>query len=214
MIAHKLRDKKTFADQRGIITVDFMFAIVLILGFTSLLFVLTFTLSIASVTQYVTFATARNYSAAHIDKETQEARAQAKYKELINNAVIKPLYTGGWFAVDATASLGDQTQVVSAWEGATGGVNEFWGAGTHFTAKVLDFNVPFFGSTNPDGDGSGSNFKTYIMSNLGREPTESECLEFTAGRWAAIRNLSVANGSSYSTNTSTSGYFPIADDGC
>lgn len=202
-------------NQRGVITVDFLFSIVLVLGFSGLLFVLSFTLSIASVTQYVTFAAARNYAVAHVDKETQEARAQAKYTELLNNSVLKPLYTNGWYAVDAQLSIGDQTKFVPGWEAAIGGVNEFWGVGTNFTAKVLDFHIPFFGSTTPDDGGpKGQGFKTYLSSMLGREPTEAECIEFTAARWEAIRGLAVSNGVAYSQGTSTTGYYPMTDDGC
>lgn len=199
-------------NERGVITVDFLFAIVLILGFSGLLFVLSFTLSVASVTQYITFAAARSYAVAHVDKDTQEARGQAKYKELIANSVMKPLYTNGWYTVDAQVTLGDQTQVVSGWQDPSG-VNEFWGAGTNFTAKVLDFHIPFFGSTTDDGNG-GSGFKTYMSSMVGREPTEAECIEFTAARWAAIRGLQVSGGTSYGQGTSTNGYFPQTDDGC
>jgi hypothetical protein len=201
-------------DQRGIITVDFVFSMVLVLGMSSLLFVLTFTLSVASLTQYVTFATARNYAAANIDLAAQEARAKMKYQELLGNPSLKPLFTNGWYQVEAEPDLGDLTKVIPGWTAASEGFNEFWGAGTNFTAKVLDFNIPFFGSTSPDGDGTGSEFKTYLSSSLGREPTEAECIAFTAARWAAIRNLAVSGGASYSTGTSENGYFPMTDDGC
>lgn len=199
-------------NQRGVITVDFLFSIVLILGFSGLLFVLSFTLSVASVTQYITYAAARSYSVAHIDKETQEKRAQAKYQELINNPVMKPLYTNGWYEIDGSVTVGDQSKVVPGWEDPSG-VNEFWGAGTSFTAKVLDFHIPFFGSTTDDGNG-GSGFKTYLSSMMGREPTEAECIEFTAARWTAIRNLQVSGGTAYSQGTGTNGYYPQTDDGC
>jgi hypothetical protein len=172
-----------------------------------------FTLSVVSVTQYVTFAAARNYSAAHLDKQQQLARAEAKFDELIGNKIFKPLYKNGWFAL-GTPFTGDQTTVVPGYDTATQGVNEFWGTGVDFTAKILDFHIPFFGDSAPDSDGSGSGFKTYIGSYLGREPTADECLQFTAQRWQAIRNLQVQNGAAYSQGTSTQGYFPIADDGC
>ena len=174
-------------NQRGIITVDFMFAIVLILGLTSLLFVLSFTLTVASVVQYATFAAARNYAAGNIDLATQEARAQAKYKAVISNPTFKPLFTNGWFTVDAAATVGDHTKVSDV--PASGSGNEFWGASTQFTAKILDFKIPFFGSTAPDGDGSGSGFKTKMASYLGREPTEKECTDLGAQRWSQIQKL-------------------------
>ena len=209
---------RSLRNQRGILTVDFMFSIVLVLGFASLMFVLSFTLSVASVTQYVTFTAARNFAAAHIDRSSQEERAQAKYSELVNHPVLKPLYNNGWYTVDEKATLGDQTQVVEAFAGGNDGVNEFWGAGTNFIARVLDFQIPFFGSTVPENSGTGKDkgngFKTYLSSNLGREPTTAECLEFTAARWTAIRNLPVTGGAAYSTGTPTTGYFPMTDDGC
>ena len=201
-------------NERGLITVDFLFSIVLVMGLFALMFVVTFTLSVASVTQYITFAAARNYSPAHIDQESQARMGSEKYLELTNHDVFKPLYRNGWFRVDDEPNIGDHTQIIPEFQGATGGVNKFWGVGTSFTAMVLDFKIPFFGSTAPDSDGSGEGFKTYMASYLGREPTTEECLRFTAARWDAIRKLAVSDGAGYSSGTSSSGYYPQTDDGC
>ena len=201
-------------NQKGFITIDFIFAIVLIMGFTGVLFKLMFTLSVASLTQYITFASARNYTAAHITQDLQKERAIAKYKELISNVVIKPLYTNGWYKVDTEPTVGDIAEVVPGYQQPGDAPNQFWGSATHFNAKVLDFNIPFFGSTTPEGDGSGAGFTTFLGSYLGREITTEECLKFVAARWQKIRALQVSGGSSYSTSTSDSGYMPIADDGC
>ena len=196
-------------NQRGILVVDFMFSMVLILGLCGLLFALCFTLAVASMTQYVTFAASRNYTVAHISQAAQIERANAKFNELINTSVMKPLYTNGWFVVDARPGVGDHTQLVPEFSEATQGVNKFWGVSTTFTAKVLSFTIPFFGSTTPDGDdGSGAGFKTLIGSYLGREPTTEECLNFTANRWNAIKALNPG----YGTNGGS--YFPMSDDGC
>jgi hypothetical protein len=201
-------------NQGGQITVDFLFALVLVLGFTAVLFVVTFTLSMASVTQYITFAAGRNYVAAHLDEATQKKRALDKYHELISDPVFKPLYANGWFQVDADANVGDHTKIIPGYQGPAGTSNQFWGVGTRFVARILDFHIPFFGSTAPDGDGSGSGFKTYIGSYLGREPSADECAKLTAERWNAIRALPVSGGSSYSTGSTTSGYYPMTDNGC
>lgn len=201
-------------NERGMITVDFLFAIVLILGFTGLLFVVSFTLSVASVVQYITFAAARNYAVAAVDIDSQTTRAQLKYKELISNPVFKPLFSNGWYKVNAEANIGDHTKIISAYTEPAAQKNQFWGVGTDFVAKVLDFHIPYFGSTAPESDGSGSGFKTYMGSYLGREPTTNECIDFTAKRWEAIRNLEVQGAAGYSTGTSTQGYFPMTDDGC
>jgi hypothetical protein len=203
-------------NQRGLITVDFLFSLVLILGFAGLMFALTLTLTMASVTQYVTFAAARNYFTGHIDRDKQIERANQKYLELLGNPVFKPLYTNGWFIVDAQPFVGDHTTVIPQYQDAAQVANKFWGAGTNFTATILDFNIPFFGSTAPDGDGTGAGFKTYMGSYLGREPTTAECLAFVDQRWQMIRNLkSSSGGASYSTGTpSSGGYYPQTDDGC
>jgi hypothetical protein len=206
-------------NERGFITVDFIFSIVLVIGFTALLFIVTFTLSVASITQYITFAAARNYAVAHLDKDKQEERARAKYKELIGNSAFKPLYAGNWFKVssDSTINIGDQTKFIPGFQEAVSSdenqVNEFWGVGTTFVAKVLDFKIPFFGSTAPDSDGSGKGFQTYMGSYLGREPSADECIKFNAARWEAIRNLPVTAGTPYS-QAGTQGYYPMTDDGC
>lgn len=199
---------RTLRNERGILTVDFMFAMVLILGLSGLLFVLCFSLSVASVTQYVTFAAARNYTTAHITQQLQVDKANQKYEELVNHKALKPLYTNGWYTVDARPGIGDHTQLVPGFQEATDGVNKFWGVSTDFTAKVLSFTIPFFGSTAPDDDGSGEGFKTRLGSYLGREPTTEECLNFTAARWNAIKNLNAGYG------TQGGAYFPQTDDGC
>lgn len=203
------------SNARGQVTVDFLFAMVLVLGFSGLLFVVTFTLSVASITQYITYSAARSYVVANLDRDTQIRRGKEKYLELINDPVFKPLYSNGWFKIDAEAFVGDHTTIIPEYQAATEGVNAFWGVGTNFVARVLDFRIPFFGSTAPDSDGSGAGFKTYIGSYLGREPTAEECITFTAARWQAIRNLPNSGGAaSFSSGSANSEYFPMTDDGC
>lgn len=201
-------------NQRGLITVDFLFSMVLVLGLSGLLFVLTFSLSIASVTQYITFAAARNYAASNINQATQTERANQKYRELTAHPVMKPLYTNGWYTVDELPGVGDHTQIIPEFAQAAQGPNKFWGVGTNFTARVLAFQIPGFGSTAIEGDESGEGFKTYLGSYLGREPTMEECLAFTADRWRAIRALPASGGASFSTGTGAAGYYPMADNGC
>ncbi len=199
-------------NQRGMITVDFLFAMVLVLGFSGLLFAMTFTLSVASVVQYVTFAAARNYGVAHIDRKSQEEQGQAKYRELIESNVLKPLFSKGWYQISAQAEIGDHTKVFPDYGDAAQGRNQFWGVGTEFVAKALDFRIPFFGASTTESGGGG--FRAYMGSYLGRESTTEECIEFTGARWNAIRNLPVSGAASYSTGTSDQGYYPMTDNGC
>jgi hypothetical protein len=194
-------------NQGGFITVDFIFAVVLIFGMTMLLFAVSLTLTVASITQYITFASARNYYAGHLDAATQEKRAKAKFASLVGNSVFKPLYKNGWFKLDAEPTVGDITQTMQGYAPSNDDPNLFIGSGVNFTAKILDFKIPFFGSTNPDANGK-DDFKTFMGSYLGRDVTTTECLDFVGQRWTAIKNL----GNGYAT--AQGNYVVFADDGC
>lgn len=204
---------------RGMITVDFLFAMVLVLGFTSILFALSMTLTVAEVTQYITFASARNYFAGHLSHERQKELALAKYYQLLENGQFAPLFRNGWFQVDQEPAIGDISRVIPSYRDAAGGgnfdsKNMFWGVGTNFTAIILDFQIPIYGSTNPQGDGSGSGFRTFLGSYLGREISTQECQQFMRARWANIRNLEVQGAAPYTTFTTNSGYSANEDNGC
>jgi hypothetical protein len=198
--------------QNGFITADFIFAIILIFGLTAVLFTMTFTMMTASLTQYITFAAARNYTVGHATQQKQTDRATAKYNELVSDNVFAPLYRNGWYVIGKTPDIGDMTQKIPGYEPSGGDPNLMWGVGTDFTAKILDFKIPLFGSSDPDGSGDGSAFKTFIGSYTGREPTTDECVQFVKQRWTAITNLSVSGGAPYSTAQGT--YTPFTDDGC
>lgn len=199
-------------NQGGFMTMDFLFAIVLIIGLSLLLFKLSITLTTASVVQYITYSSARNYFAGHADPSNQVDQAEKKYRELIQNPVFKPLLSGGWFEILDKPDVGNISEIRPGYN--TQERNQFWGVGTDFTAKLLDLKIPFFGATDPESDGSGGGFTTYLGSYLGREPTSKECWEFTKNRWQAIRNLSVSRGADYSTGTPSNGYVPVEDSGC
>ena len=200
---------------KGMISVDFLFALVLVMGLSAILLALSLSLTVAELTQYITFSAARNYFPGHINPTMQIARARQKYAELISNPQVNRLYTSGWFEVSGTPQIGDMTQVYPAYRQQGSNPNQFWGVGTNFIARILDFEIPFYGSTAALGDGSGSSFNTFIASYLGRETSESECLQFVQKRWQAIRSLSVPAGmSSYTNNTLESGYRSYDDNGC
>ena len=208
-------------NQRGMITVDFLFAFVLVMGFSSILFALSFSLTVAEITQYVTFASARNYMAGNIhhdgnDTSSQVGLAKLKYAQLLTNPVLTPLYSNGWFGVAPEPEIGDiSQQVIPEYQQPGDHPNEFWGVGTRFVARMLDFNIPFYGSTNPEGDGSGDSFNTFLGSYLGREITTMECLSFMNMRWQAIRALPVTTGAQpYSTHAQGAGYVSYDDNGC
>ncbi len=206
-----------FQNQQGITTVDFLFAFVLVMGFSSLMFALTITLTVAEVTQYATFTAARNMMPGHISRDDQRRVAEAKLNQFVSQPLIAPFFKSGWFELglrqtmigDATTSPGFE-----AYKGDPASPNKFWGVGLTFTARMLDFQIPFFGATATDSDGKGSGFTTFIASYLGREVTTQECILFMNERWGKIRSLAVSGGASYETNTSTANYLSFEDNGC
>jgi hypothetical protein len=201
--------------ESGIITVDFLFAFVLVMGFAMLMFSLALTLTVVEITQYITFASARTYYGAHIAPPAQENLATMKFAELTSNKVFGPLYANGWFAVEQPPTIGDLSKVFPGYQPKDAqDPNLFWGVGTGFIARMLDFKIPFYGSTTSDGDGSGDGFSTFIASYLGREVTTNECINFSRERWKALRRLTVTGAVGYATNTSEDGYVTLTDNGC
>jgi hypothetical protein len=201
----------------GMITVDFLFALVLVMGFSAVLFALSLTLTVAEITQYITFASARTYMAANFDKLTQEQSAKQKYANLQGHPVLKNLYKGSWFFINEPdgAFVGNIAERVPTYD-FDGERSQFWGVATIFVAKVLGFQIPFYGQTFAGDDEKGKvSFQTMIGSYLGREQTEKECLDFNNQRWKQIRNLPATGGmAAYSTNTSDNGYMSYDDNGC
>lgn len=212
---------KHLTSESGMITLDFLFAFVLVMGFSALLFALTLTLTVVEVTQYITFASARNYSAGHVNVIYQEQQARLKYKELTEGSVFTPLFSNGWFEVaradSANLLVGDATQTFAEYKPSSPeDPNLFYGVGTPFIARMLEFHIPFFGSTTDEGDGQGSGFKTFIASYLSREVTTNECLRFFNNlRWQKIRSLPVNGGNSYALAPGDDvNYWIVSDNGC
>jgi hypothetical protein len=201
--------------ESGMITVDFLFAFVLVMGFGAILFALSMSLTAAEITQYVTFAAARSYMAGHLTPEAQREKAFQKYRAVLGNPVLQPLFVNGWFEVNGEPEIGDMTRVYPEYAQPGATPNNFWGVGTRFTARMLEFQIPFYGSTASDGDGQGSGFVTFLASYLGREVTTAECMKFVAQRWQAIRKIPVPTGfASHSTGTPENGYVVYDDNGC
>lgn len=192
-------------------TMDYIFAIVLILGFSGILFSFAFTLSLSEITQYITYSAARTYMASHRSEGEQAQEAGKKYKELIQNPVVSSLYKSGWFKVQKEPLVGHISMQRFPGNIADPDYDIFWGVGTDFTAELLDFHIPFYGSTASDSQSKKSGFTTFIASYLGRESTVEECLNFNRQRWNAIKNLD----SRYKrAKTLRGAYALIADNGC
>lgn len=179
---------KFVSNERGLITIDFIFAFVLVFSLTILLFALSLTLSVIEITQYITFASARNYFAAHVSQEAQTDLAKRKFDQLVKLPVFRPLFKGEWFRLSSPevgreADQRFQQEYPDNLAGPTGTV--FAGVRVTLTAKVLEMRIPFFGPTFDQEDG----FTTRISTFLAREPSTQECVEVTLRRYNFLRTL-------------------------
>lgn len=167
-------------NNRGALTLDFIFAMVLVGGMTAALFTLSLTLTVAEVGQYISFASARNYFAAHINKDAQEKSGEQKFLQLMQVKAFKNLYKGDWFSLTYMGSkdfAGTMPQAEAR--------DVYSGTRLQFVSKVLKFEIPFYGSTG----NSDSGFKSTISSYIGREPSFEETLLFEQMRWEYIKRL-------------------------
>lgn len=198
----------------GFMVMDFLFAMVLVMGFSAILFAITITLSSVEIVQYITFASARNYFAADKSPADQITSAKTKFTNLKNSSVLGPLFNNGWFVIDNEPPMGDHTKTKASlstpYNPPSVIGNTIIGVSTHLMVPVLDFSVPFFGSTSKTQDGSGKDFTSTIGSYLGREVTQEECInKFVKERWNQIIKLNSAY-----NQAKKPVYYPFADDGC
>ncbi len=195
--------KSTLRNKQGILTLDLVFALSLTLGGMIIVFALALTLTSVEVAQYVAFSVSRAYYPAHISIEKQENLAQAKYESLIAKPAFKALFRPNWFELKFLGARDYQSENEDI---ISGSHNPMSGAEIQIQAKLLAFNIPFFGRTSKNEAG----LKTKVNSYLGREPSTQECLQMTAKRWKKIKeNINLGE-----FNIGDKGYYIITDDGC
>lgn len=196
-------------NQAGIITIDFLFAIVIAFGMSAILFAMTFTLTVVEISQYIVFSAARTHAAASLNIEEQKSAGRQKYGSLISSPAFKALYSNGWFEISPKDSLeirsGYGESFKDDYPGTTQNRPAFTGIRTTLVAKMLDMKLPLIGKTSDDEGG----FSTKIVSILIREPTQTECQKHIADRFSKINQLDTRF-SSYSNGT----YTPVEDNGC
>ncbi len=187
-------------NEKGFLTLDFIFAFIIIFGFVGVLFSFAMTFLVVETIQYVSFASARNYSLAHLNEDKQKERAIEKYKELTTSQALSALLSNGWFEVREPANyqFNDIYQPEPSSE-------IFLGVRILFKAPILFKRVPFMGKTGSDPEG----FTAHIQSFLSREPNFSECRDnFMSQRAMALKNLG-----GYNFNPNQAHHY-MMDNGC
>lgn len=207
---------KPLQNSRGFLTAEFIFSLVLCAGMCIVLFSLNFTMSMAEVAQYIAFSTARAHAAGHVDQDKQEQLAKDKYKELLNNAALKPLFNnpdGGWFKFSAEPEIRGGGQRNSFDEYGTNTTPDRVpqvGVRFDFQPRLLNLKIPFLGSTAEDPD---AGFSAKISGLLIREPTSKECFDLQVKRrYEAI--LSLDDRYKKLGSSGVNKYVPMEDNGC
>lgn len=206
---------KIIQNSRGMLSAEFLFALTLSAGLCIVLFALNFTLSMAEVSQYIAFSSARAHAAGHLNQEKQTQLGKEKFESLINNPVLKPLLNrgeGGWFQLSGFEIRGGGASESSFAEDYTyeeGRVPQV-GVRFKFVPKVLNIKIAFLGSTSE----SGEDFAANITGLLIREPTQQECWDQVKVRYSTILNLDTLGRYKTLGNSGANAYVPMEDNGC
>ncbi len=198
-------------NEKGFLSLDFIFALVMVVGFSIVLFAVTFTLSIVEITQYISFASARSFYSGHFTMRDQIDMGSKKFGELMEQPPLKPLFRrGGWFEIQVPEGpVGDYNAIYQG-KGLPSARDaySYYGSRIKLVANIMDLKFPILGSTS---DQPGA-FSANVASYLSREPTEQECREgFEMRRYQGI--LSLSNTYKAPSNDG-SGFAVMMDNGC
>ena len=198
-----------------------------------LIFLLTFSLAVVEISQYIVWSTARNYSSANQDPDAAIKQALLKFKNL---SAQFPLLTGSnnpspWFILD-DPKVGDLSKnindadFVAKLENDTENrdgakqIRQPWiGARAYLHFKILEgVKMPFLGPIlleEKRGD-----FKFPIRAFILRHPSQSECQMFYKKENRFDLGIQRITGESFDQiqnihgGNPTSSYVPLEDNGC
>ena len=182
---------RIFLSRRGSLTIQFLIGFVLILGFSMMFFMMTVTLAVSEIAQYITYSSARALFLSSDKELTQKANARAKYEALAGgpfkslfrpNQGDKPLFEIANNLQGEDGGLGINELLWGRGEGQAQRPNLFYGVWTKFIPHALQIK-PLWGSVEAEEEGF---FETNIGSYLGREPSFEEVRQFNFARMKVI----------------------------
>lgn len=175
--------KNPALNQNGMITIDFIFALMFSIGFMFIFFAVSVTLSLVEVAQYVTYTTARAYAGAHETRGMQEELAKKRFAEVMRLSAVKTFLGNDWMKLDEP-QLGDFS---GDYDEEASKDNEIYvGARLGFNARLLHLQVPFLGSTAEESGVGRGTLNAYLM----REVSTTECREqFNRQRYQQLKTV-------------------------
>lgn len=186
-------------NQKGGITLDFIFALVLVLSMTLLLGIFSFSLAIVEGVQYIAFASSRAYYPSHVDVETQRRLAREKVQELTRSSGFSGFIKPDLFQV-TVEGIGDASQIHTREDFR----DILEGVRLKIVISMLNINIPGLGGTGDEP------YQTFVNSYIGRESTTQECQAFMQQRFQALLQEPGYN----SISIQPSSYFAFEDNGC
>lgn len=178
------KKQKFKAREAGMVTIPFLLvSMILIFLILSFLF-LNMTLAHVSITQYMSYSTARKLFLADETEADQQKAAQDHYSQLRTQFFNPSAHTGNtgdWFEIPL--ELEDKntgTQYSNYPERGNNDRKRFYGVIVQFTTHILRLKVPFLSEGNEKALGGG------IGSFLGREPSMGECYAFMEKKYESL----------------------------
>ncbi len=206
-----MKEKEHF-NQKGFLTVDFLFAVIVCIG--CLMFLLRVSISLVStqVAQYIVYAAARAHSAGDISKQDQVDAGELKYQDLLKEAGLVAGLLKPGENIQKSGVIGNFNAIYSpsSDDGSSESGTPFIGARSEIKLSRLGMSIPFLGKTS-DGE---EEFKAYVNAMLFREPSSEECQKFfkKEHRYDIILKRDGARFSQASGFSSA--YVPMEDSGC
>lgn len=186
---------------------DFIVAITIGIGLSSIVFIISYGLSLIEILQYTTFSASRNYYASHLTQEAQREAGLEKFERLRANPTFQPMFATEWVELIGSPEFRDFGDEYGYTEGGfQGNSSRFEGGRLNIQLNLLAVNIPILGSS-----GDREVFQTFITSFVGRQPSVAECKEHVQGRFEVLRNLEPGF-SALGINDSS--YVGIEDNGC
>ena len=171
--SHKKRKKN-----QGIVTIPFLLVIVIILFFTLAFLMLSMTFVHVTVTQYLTYSSARKLSLGGLNETERIESARDHYRDLraqFFNPNAHSGQEGDWFLIQPELKKGKQAYSTSGvYPESNKIVQRFYGINTEFRSNTLNLNIPFL-IENAD---ELIKRPVRVSSFLGREPSQEECKNF------------------------------------
>ena len=191
------------ANERGVITLQFLIVLIIVLFFIFSFLGLSLTLVNGSAVQYLTYSSARKLSLGDTTLDAQQEQAELQYSKL-REKLFKDKYVSAqdWFQISATPRLGFNESYTSIDRSYR---YMFYGASAKFLSIRTNFKIPFL-TDEDDGE-----LSTTISSYLGREVTKAECENFNSIRMAkicAIYKAQIGGGACESPQVT------LGDNGC